>query len=87
MAQMGSRETEERVRSQPSAVAQAGATRPLPRFNGDQLTRENTKVACGHKDRGLGQLVFAHKNPNQVYQVDTVTPSQSITSFGCQLFF
>lgn len=46
MAQMGSRETEERARSQPSVVAQAGATRPFPRFSGDQCTRENRKVAC-----------------------------------------
>lgn len=45
MAQMGSRDTEERVRSQPSVVAQTGATSPLPRLNGDQQTREKTKVA------------------------------------------
>lgn len=57
MAQMGSRETEERARSQPSAVAQAGATRPLPSFNGDQFTTENRKVACGRRERrGRGQV-------------------------------
>lgn len=42
---MGSRETEERVSSQPSVVAQTGATRPFPRLSGDQRTRENIKVA------------------------------------------
>lgn len=45
MAQMGSRETEEKVRIKPRAVAQAGATRPLTRLSGDQFTTENRKVA------------------------------------------
>lgn len=45
MAQMGIRETEENVRIKPSRVAQAGATRPLTRLSGDQLTTENRKVA------------------------------------------
>lgn len=44
-AQTGSRETEEKVSSQPSEVAHAGATRPFPRLNGDQRTKEKTKVA------------------------------------------
>lgn len=45
MAQMGSRETEEKVSIKPRAVAQAGATRPLTRLSGDQFTTENRKVA------------------------------------------
>ena len=49
MAQKGSRETDERVRIQPSVVAQSGATRPFPRVSGAQHTRENTKVACGRR--------------------------------------
>lgn len=49
MAQMGIRETEENVSIKPSAVAQAGATRPLTRLSGDQFTRENRKVALSRK--------------------------------------
>lgn len=45
MAQMGSRETDERVRIQPSVVAHTGATSPFPRLSGDQRTRENINVA------------------------------------------
>lgn len=45
MAQMGRRETEESARSQPRAVAQAGATSPFPRFRGAKFTTENRKVA------------------------------------------
>lgn len=47
MAQMGRRETEESARSQPRAVAQAGATSPFPRSRGAQFTTENRKVAWG----------------------------------------
>lgn len=45
MAQIGIRDTEENVSIKPSAVAQAGATRPLTRLSGDQFTTENRKVA------------------------------------------
>ena len=45
MAQRGSRETEEKVSIKPRAVAQAGASSPLPRLSGDQFTSEKKNVA------------------------------------------
>lgn len=53
MAQTGSRETEDKVRSQPSVVAQAGATRPFPRLRGDHRTKEKTNVAWRRQRTGL----------------------------------
>ena len=44
-AQMGMRETEDRVSSQPSPVAQAGDTSPLVSLSGLQRTRAPMKVA------------------------------------------
>lgn len=51
MAQIGSRETEEKVRIKPRAVAQAGATRPLTRLSGDQFITENRKVALRRRSK------------------------------------
>ena len=64
MAQRGSRETDDKVRSQPSVVAQTGATRPFPRLSGDQRTRENTKVAWRHKGGGISpkDYILIHDN-------------------------
>lgn len=62
---MGIRETEEKVRTQPSAVAQVGATRPFPNFSGDHWMMENRQVAYRRQKEGVGQLVFASRNLNQ----------------------
>lgn len=89
MAQMGMRDTEENVSIKPSAVAQAGATRPLTRLSGDQFTRENRKVALRRKTKTIpveignattGKYKSVYSGSVKTYTLDLV-PEFYYTSF------